>query len=112
MIALAGPPGSGKSSVFPVADAGVDYFNIDDRAAALNGGSYQNISPEIRAQANRECERFIAAHIRETESFAVSELAQRGITRHGIFSPETRSVPPYDACHLRSTTAALLWADS
>ncbi|MGO9270838.1 MAG: hypothetical protein ACLQOO_11395 [Terriglobia bacterium] len=61
---MAGPPGSGKSSVFPVAESGVDYFNIDGRSAALNDGSYQNISPEIRSHANRECEEFIAAHIR------------------------------------------------
>jgi dephospho-CoA kinase len=47
MIVVAGPPGSGKSTAFPVAETGVDYFNIDDRAAALNDGSYQNISPEI-----------------------------------------------------------------
>jgi dephospho-CoA kinase len=49
MIVVAGPPGSGKSSVFPVAQTGVDHFNIDDRAAQLNGGSYRNIPPEIRA---------------------------------------------------------------
>ena len=49
MIVVAGPPGSGKSSVFPVAETGVAYFNIDDRSAALNDGSYQNISPEIRS---------------------------------------------------------------
>jgi dephospho-CoA kinase len=64
MIVVAGPPGSGKSSVFPVAQTGVDHFNIDDRAAQLNGGSYRNIPPEIRAQSNRECELFIEAHIR------------------------------------------------
>jgi predicted ABC-type ATPase len=61
----------GKSSVFPVSQTQVDYFNIDDRAAALNGGSYQNIPPEIRAQANGECENFVWTHIRERKSFAV-----------------------------------------
>ncbi len=71
MIVVAGPPGSGKSSVFPIARTGVDHFNIDDRAAQLNGGSYQSISPEIRAQSNRECELFIEAHIRIQKSFAV-----------------------------------------
>jgi predicted ABC-type ATPase len=71
MIVIAGPPGSGKSSIFPVSKAGVDFFNIDDRAAFLNGGSYQSIPPEIRAQANRECEQFIETHIRSGRSFAV-----------------------------------------
>jgi len=75
MIVVAGPPGSGKSSVFPVAQTGVDYFNIDDRAAELNGGSFRHISPEIRAQANRECEAFIEAHIRGLKSFAVRQLS-------------------------------------
>jgi len=56
MIVVAGPPGSGKSSVFPFAQTGVDHFNIDERGAELNGGSYQKIPPEIRAQSNRECD--------------------------------------------------------
>jgi hypothetical protein len=30
--------GSGKSSLLPVAAAGVDHFNIDDRCAQLNRG--------------------------------------------------------------------------
>lgn len=71
MIVVAGPPGSGKSSVFPVSQTDVDHFNIDDRAAELNGGSYRNIPPEIRAQANLECEKFIRTHISERRSFAV-----------------------------------------
>jgi predicted ABC-type ATPase len=49
MIVVAGPPGSGKSSLFPVSETGLDFFNADDKAAELNGGSYQNISAEIRA---------------------------------------------------------------
>lgn len=71
MIVIAGPPGSGKSSIFPVSKTGVDFFNIDDRAAFLNGGSYQSISPEIRSQASRECGQFIETHIRNGRSFAV-----------------------------------------
>ncbi len=40
MIVVAGPPGSGKSSAFPVSNFGVAYFNADDRTAELNDGSY------------------------------------------------------------------------
>jgi len=40
MIVVAGPPGSGKSTAFPVSSFGVAFFNADDRAATLNGESY------------------------------------------------------------------------
>jgi predicted ABC-type ATPase len=30
MYIVAGPPGSGKSSAFPVSGFGVDFFNADD----------------------------------------------------------------------------------
>jgi dephospho-CoA kinase len=50
MIVVAGPPGSGKSTAFPVQSEGVDFFNADDRAAELNGGSFQNIPPDIRSR--------------------------------------------------------------
>jgi len=39
MTVIAGPPGSGKSSIFPVSGFGVAYFNADDWAAKHNGGS-------------------------------------------------------------------------
>ncbi|HBY63912.1 MAG TPA: hypothetical protein DEH78_29145 [Solibacterales bacterium] len=48
MIVIAGPPGSGKSTLFPVSTFGVDFFNADDRGAELNGGSYVGIAPEIK----------------------------------------------------------------
>lgn len=51
MVVVAGPPGSGKSTVFPVAGFGVDHFNADDRAAELNRGSFRAISPAIRTLA-------------------------------------------------------------
>jgi len=50
MIVVAGPPGSGKSSAFPVSAFGV--------AAELNGGSYHGISSKIRQAVNREFETF------------------------------------------------------
>ena len=49
MIVVVGPPGSGKSTLYPVSSFGVSYFNADDRAAELNGGSYVSISNEIAA---------------------------------------------------------------
>ncbi len=58
MIIVAGPPGSGKSTLFPVSSFGVDFFNADDRAAALNNGSYVDIPMETRARVNREFEAF------------------------------------------------------
>lgn len=70
-IVVAGPSGSGKSSVFPVSAFGVDWFNVDDRAAELNDGSYQGIPPEARALAQAECEAFVAEHIAAGQSYAV-----------------------------------------
>lgn len=71
MQVVAGPSGSGKSSLFPVAATGIDHFNVDDHCAQLNRGSYLGISPEIRAQANAQCEAFIARHTAARKSFAV-----------------------------------------
>jgi len=54
MVIVAGPPGSGKTTRFPVAEFGVDSFNADYRAAQLNAGSFRGISTEIRSQVNVE----------------------------------------------------------
>jgi hypothetical protein len=43
MYVVAGPAGSGKTSAFPGSQFGCDYFNADDHAAQLNGGSYVGI---------------------------------------------------------------------
>jgi dephospho-CoA kinase len=43
---VAGPPGGGKSTAFPVSEFGVDFFDADDHAAALNQGSYLDIPVE------------------------------------------------------------------
>ncbi len=40
MVIIAGPPGSGKSTAFPVAATGLVFFNADDHAAALNGALF------------------------------------------------------------------------
>ena len=70
MIVVAGPPGGGKSSHFPVKNAGVDWFNSDDRAAQLNAGSYQNIPPRVRAASGQQLQQFIDSHIETRRSFA------------------------------------------
>jgi len=71
MLVIAGPPGSGKSSLYPVSSFGVPHFNADDRAAELNGGSYIGIPGETRRMVNREFEDFILASIQKRASFAI-----------------------------------------
>jgi predicted ABC-type ATPase len=71
MIVVAGPPGSGKSSLYPLSSFNVAHFNADDRAAELNGGSYLGISNEIRKLVNGEFEGFILASIERRVSFAI-----------------------------------------
>src|ERR1700722_3368519 len=71
MYIVAGPPGSGKSTVFPVSDFGVDFFNADDRAAQINHGLYRGISQSIREKVNRQYESFVNDCIRRREGFFV-----------------------------------------
>jgi predicted ABC-type ATPase len=71
MIVVAGPSGSGKSRHFGVQQFGVASFNVDDRCAALNGGSYLAIPGTIRAQAQQECEQFVNDCTAQRTSFAV-----------------------------------------
>jgi len=71
MIVIAGPPGSGKSTLYPLASFEVPYFNADDRAADRNGGSYIGISNEIRRAVNHEFEAFVLRSIERHASFAI-----------------------------------------
>jgi predicted ABC-type ATPase len=80
MFVVAGPPGSGKSTAFPVSGFGVDFFNADDRAAALNGGSYLGISRVIRGQVNQLFEAFVMDHIERRVSCAFETTLRSGIT--------------------------------
>jgi predicted ABC-type ATPase len=80
MDIVAGPPGSGKSVFFPVADRGYDSFNIDDHRKKLNQGSSQSISPEVRQQAIVEYEAFINGHIRDGKSFSFEATLAKDVT--------------------------------
>jgi predicted ABC-type ATPase len=80
MIVVAGPPGSGKSTLYPVSSFGVAYFNADDRAAELNGGSYAGISSEVRKAVNREFEAFILRSIGRRVGFAIETTLRSDIT--------------------------------
>ena len=80
MIVIAGPPGSGKSSIFPVSKFSVPYFNADDRAAALNGGSYHGLTTTIRQQVNKEFEAFIWNQINCKTSFALETTLRSPVT--------------------------------
>ena len=70
MLVVAGPPGSGKTTYFPVTAFGVDSFNIDDRCAQIQG-SYRAISRGVRRAVAKECEQFVQQHIDQRQSFAV-----------------------------------------
>lgn len=77
MVVVAGPPGSGKTSSFPVTAFGVDAFNIDDRCAQILG-SYRAIPRDVRRAVAKECERFVLDHITVGRSFAVETTLRTG----------------------------------
>jgi predicted ABC-type ATPase len=73
MIVLAGPIASGKTTRFRELQQRlrIDTFNVDDRSAELNGGSYQNVPDAISDAARGECEIFVRQHIEAGKSFMV-----------------------------------------
>lgn len=80
MIVVAGPPGSGKSTLYPLSIFGVASFNADDRAAELNGGSYIGISRDIRQVVNLEFEQFVLRSIEKRASFAIETTLRSKVT--------------------------------
>ena len=93
MIIVAGPPGGGKSSHFPVKNVGVDWFNSDDRAAQLNAGSYQNIPPAARNASGQQLQQFINSHIEARRSFAFENALRTGAGFRGESVPADRLSP-------------------
>jgi predicted ABC-type ATPase len=98
MLVVAGPPGSGKTTYFPVNAFGVDSFNIDDRCAQIQG-SYRAISREVRRAVAKECEQFVRRHIEQGLSFAVettlrttAAIEQAGLARKHGFATQLRFV--------------------
>jgi predicted ABC-type ATPase len=80
MFIVAGPPGGGKSSLFSLSHFSDHIFNADDRAAELNGGSYEGIPVSVRAVVNRQFEEFVHANIRAGTSFALETTLRSTIT--------------------------------
>jgi predicted ABC-type ATPase len=70
MYVVAGPAGSGKSTAFPGEYFLCDYFNSDQYAAELNGGSFIGISRSVRTAVAAICEDFIESHIERRIDFA------------------------------------------
>jgi predicted ABC-type ATPase len=80
MVIVAGPPGSGKTTRFPVAEFRVYSFNADGRAAQLNARSFRSISKEIRSQVNVEFQKWILDNISARKSFALETTLCSQIT--------------------------------
>ena len=92
-----GPPGGGKSKAFPVSGFGVDFFNADDHAAALNQGSYLQIPREVRDRVNLLFESFVLEHVHRRASCAFETTLRSSITfeqaamaKHAGFATEMR----------------------
>jgi predicted ABC-type ATPase len=97
MFVVAGPPGGGKSTAFPASGFGVDFFNADDHAAALNSGSYLDIPRTIRDRVSRLFEAFVIDHIERGVSCAFETTLRSSITfeqaalaKHAGFTVEMR----------------------
>src|SRR5438034_5674365 len=81
MFVVAGPPGSGKTTHFPLSAFGIDAFNIDDRCAQILG-SYRAIPREVRRAVASECERFVMEHIATGRSFSIETTLRTNAAIH------------------------------
>jgi predicted ABC-type ATPase len=90
MLIVAGPPGAGKSTFFPVSQVGIDSFNSDDYAAQLNAGSYLNIPPRIREAAGKQLQQFIDSHIDQRRSFVFENALRTGAAFEQIRRAKSR----------------------
>jgi predicted ABC-type ATPase len=79
MYVVAGPAGSGKSTAFPGDSFGCDYFNADNHAAMMNGGSFVGIPKSIRVEVGPICERFIQDHIATRKNVATETTLRSAI---------------------------------
>jgi predicted ABC-type ATPase len=79
MYVVAGPAGSGKSTAFPGDSFGCDFFNSDNYAAMLNGGSYVGIPKSIRQIVGPICEKFIQDHIVSQQDLATETTLRSSI---------------------------------
>jgi predicted ABC-type ATPase len=80
MFIVAGPPGGGKSSVFPLRRLAHRAFSADDRAAELKRGSYRSIPLHIRREVNQEFERFVRDNTIRGQSFALEITLRSRVT--------------------------------
>ena len=84
MFIVAGPPGAGKSSVFPLGIFAARVFNADDRAAELNGGSYSEIPLYIRHEVIRKFEQFVHDCIAAGCSFGLETNLRSHVARDHV----------------------------
>ncbi len=117
MIVVAGPPGSGKTTYFPVAAFRIDSFHIDDRCAQIVG-SYRAISREVRHAVANECEQFVREHIERGRSFAVettlrtiAAIEQAELARKRGFATQLRFVASARDGHLTRQGTSPAWLD-
>jgi predicted ABC-type ATPase len=106
MDIVAGPPGSGKSTFFPVAERGVAAFNVDERRRELNQGDAHTIPAEVKRRAIADYEAFIEGHIQAGESFAFEATLAKEVTfeqaerarKHGFRVQLTYVAADADVC--------------
>ena len=91
MTVIGGPPGSGKTRTgISNIDKNQEYFNIDNRCAELNNGSFRKITPEIRNIAAKECERWVLQHIHEGKSFGVESTFRSDVAVRQAMIAQTK----------------------